>query len=135
MDVPDLSASVDTQRLDHHSVRLSRALLLKNSEYQASDPLKEGGWQSGRKFRLVAAPTECLASFCAGVTMSRTNLLFPQETIAPFDLEAFVTEATNLNQRALESFMRPFLKLPTDSCLATNPVLVPSRGRAVAPLD
>ena len=44
--------------------------------------------------------------------MSRTKLPLSQERIAPFDLEAFVTEASQLNQRALESFTLPFPKAP-----------------------
>ena len=44
--------------------------------------------------------------------MSRTKLPLSQERIAPFDLEAFVTEASKLNQRALESFTLPFPNAP-----------------------
>lgn len=44
--------------------------------------------------------------------MSRKELPFSQENIAPFDLEAFVQEAAKLNQRALEAFTLPFPKAP-----------------------
>ena len=44
--------------------------------------------------------------------MSRTKLPLSQEHIAPFDLETFVNEAATLNQRALETFTRPFPKAP-----------------------
>ena len=44
--------------------------------------------------------------------MSRTKLPLPQERIAPFDLEAFVNEATILNQSTLEAFTTPFPKGP-----------------------
>ena len=44
--------------------------------------------------------------------MSRTKRPLSQERIAPLDLEAFVTEASQLNQRALESCTLPFPKAP-----------------------
>ena len=44
--------------------------------------------------------------------MSRTKLPLSQERIAPFDLEAFVKEATTLNQRTVEDFATPFPKGP-----------------------
>jgi hypothetical protein len=44
--------------------------------------------------------------------MSRTKLPLRQERIAPFDLEAFVKEAAELNQRTLEAFTLPFPKAP-----------------------
>ena len=44
--------------------------------------------------------------------MSRKELPLPQEYIAPFDLEAFVKEATQLHQRTLEAFTLPFPKAP-----------------------
>ena len=44
--------------------------------------------------------------------MSRTKLLLLQERIAPFDLEAFVKEAAELNQRTLEAYTLPFPKAP-----------------------
>jgi len=44
--------------------------------------------------------------------MSRTNLPLLQESIAPFDLEAFMQEAATQNQRAREAFTLPFPKAP-----------------------
>ena len=44
--------------------------------------------------------------------MSRKELPFSQANIAPFDLEAFVQEAAQLGQRALEAFAIPFPKAP-----------------------
>ena len=44
--------------------------------------------------------------------MSRKELLLPQEHLRPFDLETFVHEAANLNQRTLETHTRPFPKAP-----------------------
>jgi hypothetical protein len=44
--------------------------------------------------------------------MSRKELSFSQEHIAPFDLEAFVNEAAKLNQRTRETFTLPFPKAP-----------------------
>jgi hypothetical protein len=44
--------------------------------------------------------------------MSRTNLPLLPESIAPFDLEAFMQEAATRNQRAREAFTLPFPKDP-----------------------
>jgi hypothetical protein len=44
--------------------------------------------------------------------MSRKELPLSHETIAPFDLEAFVNQATALNQRNAETITTPFPKAP-----------------------
>ena len=53
--------------------------------------------------------------------MSRTKRPLSQERIAPCDLEAFVTEASPLHQRALASLRVPVRKPPTDGCPTTMP--------------
>lgn len=44
--------------------------------------------------------------------MSRKELPLSQEQIAPFDLEAFVHQAAELNQRNAETVTTPFPKAP-----------------------
>jgi hypothetical protein len=44
--------------------------------------------------------------------MSRTKLPLPPENIAPFELEAFMKDATALNQRTLEPFTTTFPQGP-----------------------
>jgi hypothetical protein len=61
--------------------------------------------------------------------MSRKELTFSQEKISPFELEAFVKKAVELNQRTIEAFTTTFLKRPPTDGYPTINLSIAPRSR------
>src|SRR5216684_9347813 len=75
--------------------------------------LRTGQMSDQPKCGTIVTPPSNLTCFRGGTTMERKEVPLTLEQLAPFDLDAFIHKATELNQRHARTFTTPFPKAPS----------------------